>query len=490
MGKLLSLFFKNTTFKQIFLKNTFWTTFSEVVSRGMKFLLIPFAARVLGPEQFGILNYTYSLVLLYFLFSDFGIGLLFVREYQKESSEEDLLSTMFYCKMFFIVLGLIASFVAVIFVKDPLVFSIYFIYLGVALINQLKGLLITLCGAMLRFEYFSVVNMVESAIVTGLGCLILVYSPTLMNYASVYLIGASIGLWLLLSMVKNDLPRYTAFDFKHVKRILVWSFPFLATTLVSVLLLTSDVLMIKWIRGAEEVGYYQAALKLFQISTIFGGHIVGPFYAILSKVHNDHDRLVVMLRQGLSVLIMVGLPLSVGGFLLGEQLILDIFTDLYAQSGFAFRLMIVSAVVMFPLNLLNLLMVVVDKQVKNMFITGVSTVVNIVANLILIPFFGFIGAVIGTFIARIFDFVWTYFYCKKVLGPRSFFHLRSLVTYCIASLIMSGSIFMSQMWLNMSVVSVVVGVVTYCLCLVAFKDVHFVRLYSLLIKHKVFGGGR
>jgi O-antigen/teichoic acid export membrane protein len=50
MNYFKEVLFKNKSPRQIVLKNTFWLSLGQFFTRLFKFLLVVFAARILGPE--------------------------------------------------------------------------------------------------------------------------------------------------------------------------------------------------------------------------------------------------------------------------------------------------------------------------------------------------------------------------------------------------------------------------------------------------------
>jgi O-antigen/teichoic acid export membrane protein len=83
----------NTSPKQIVLKNTFWLSLGQILYRLFKLLLIVFAARILGPEGWGSFQYVLSIASMFFIFSDWGIGNLLVRDYQQKEDFEERIRT-------------------------------------------------------------------------------------------------------------------------------------------------------------------------------------------------------------------------------------------------------------------------------------------------------------------------------------------------------------------------------------------------------------
>ena len=60
-SNIKSLFFENKNVKQIILKNTFWLTLAEVISKGVSFFLLIWIARYFGPTNYGKIARTFNL---------------------------------------------------------------------------------------------------------------------------------------------------------------------------------------------------------------------------------------------------------------------------------------------------------------------------------------------------------------------------------------------------------------------------------------------
>ena len=87
MEKLKNFLFNNLSPKQTILKNTFWLYFSEIISKGFRLLVFIYIIRVLGPKNFGVFEYLLSFVGIFFLFADFGILTIFIRDYQQQQDK-------------------------------------------------------------------------------------------------------------------------------------------------------------------------------------------------------------------------------------------------------------------------------------------------------------------------------------------------------------------------------------------------------------------
>src|SRR3989339_817639 len=79
-----SLLFFNLHPRQTVIKNAVWLGLAQVLSKLLKLVLVIVSARLLGPRGFGTFNYVLSIMSVYFIFSDWGINTLIVRDYQQK----------------------------------------------------------------------------------------------------------------------------------------------------------------------------------------------------------------------------------------------------------------------------------------------------------------------------------------------------------------------------------------------------------------------
>jgi len=73
LQKIKSFLFENKTDKQTIMKNTFWLMLAEGVSKWGMFFITILIARLLWPEQFGILSFVMSFVAMFIVITDFGL---------------------------------------------------------------------------------------------------------------------------------------------------------------------------------------------------------------------------------------------------------------------------------------------------------------------------------------------------------------------------------------------------------------------------------
>src|SRR3989344_2430501 len=78
--------FRNTTSKQIIIKNTFWLFLAEGINKGLMFVLTIIIANYLGVNDYGKFSFAFAFVALFSIFSDFGLSTILVRDVTRDKS--------------------------------------------------------------------------------------------------------------------------------------------------------------------------------------------------------------------------------------------------------------------------------------------------------------------------------------------------------------------------------------------------------------------
>jgi len=99
--------------------------------------------------------------------------------------------------------------------------------------------------------------------------------------------------------------------------------------------------------------------------------------------------------------------------MLSEDILNFLYGAKYAASAIALQIISLYLFLKFINFLLGIVLSSIDKQGKRMLGQGITAGLNIILNLLLIPFIGFIGAAIATLITEIFLFAAYYTFVSK-----------------------------------------------------------------------------
>jgi O-antigen/teichoic acid export membrane protein len=184
------------------------------------------------------------------------------------------------------------------------------------------------------------------------------------------------------------------FDVKLVRRWFPLALPFAFTFFLTNLYFRADVPILQQFRSFAEVGWYTFAYKPFEALQFIPLAIQVVVYPLLAVYFvADVSRLKLAYERFFKVLVLLGWPLTVGTFVLVHPII-RVFSPsgAFAQSEAALRILAFAIVFLFANSAFYAMLNAINRQHMNAWATGLAAAINIVLNLIFIPFFGYLAA--------------------------------------------------------------------------------------------------
>jgi len=396
-------------FGKLLVKNTVWLFLANVFAKVFKLGLVIMMARTLGPAAFGNFSYFLSLFGLVYLLLDVGISQVYVREYQRDGVDDDrLFGTSIYAKTVMSIVTLLLLFGYSVFIQSPELKMIAILTSLSCLVWTMRLFFVSVTRSRLHMKTESISFCVENFVTSGLGILFLFVWPSLPLVALAYFLGALTGLIVLLVMSESLFPSHFYFDRAMLKRLFPIWVPVLGTSIVYPIISTTDTVMIKWMLGPESVGIYQAAYKFIQFLGLIPFVVASVLYPFFSKWHQDKDQLLSLIKICFSLSGLIVFPFSVAGALLAPRIFMFFYGPAFAESVPIFIAFLALLLPFFITTLFNQLLLALDAQNQNFWISLISALVNVVLNVIFIMYMGVLGATIATVISRWLDFALTY----------------------------------------------------------------------------------
>jgi O-antigen/teichoic acid export membrane protein len=167
-----------------------------------------------------------------------------------------------------------------------------------------------------------------------------------------------------------------------------------------------DQVLLGLLTDKTQVGQYAAAAKLPAVVSGFIAIWVSAVYPHASKLFTkDSDALRRQLGSFTSLSVVVALPMAAGSAIVGTDVITGLFGPAYGAAGGPFAiLMAASAIVVVAINYTSVAMAVDQERTFAWAVTAAS-IINVLLNLLLIPFDGAIGAAIATVVAELVVFL-------------------------------------------------------------------------------------
>jgi O-antigen/teichoic acid export membrane protein len=247
------------------------------------------------------------------------------------------------------------------------------------------------------------------------------------------------------------------------------SFPLMLNHLLATLFFKVDVPMLQAMQGPTVVGWYSTAYKWIDALNIIPAYSTMALFPVMSRqAVEDKDALMRSTRFAIKFLVMVALPIAVMTTFLAPFLMLVLGGQSYLpHAAIALQIMIWSIPFGWINSVVNYILIALGQQSKltRAFVVGLSF--NIIANLILIPYFSYVAAAAVTIMSELVEGFVFMIYLERSLG--SIRWIRLLWRLFAAA----GAMFvlMGLAWAWHPVAGVIVGPIVYLGALVALKAI-------------------
>ncbi|HVA23319.1 MAG TPA: oligosaccharide flippase family protein [Chloroflexota bacterium] len=171
------------------------------------------------------------------------------------------------------------------------------------------------------------------------------------------------------------------------------AYPIMLNQLLVVFFFKIDVLILPVFRSNAEVGLYGAAYKFVDAMLLVPSAFVPALFPILSRqAASQRDALRRGTDLGLKVLLLIAMPLVAGFEVFAGDITSGFFGDKFAGSAIALRILMLYLPFSYVNGLTQYVLIALDKQKTIVRFFAITAVFNVVANLALIPRFGYIAA--------------------------------------------------------------------------------------------------
>jgi len=205
-------------------------------------------------------------------------------------------------------------------------------------------------------------------------------------------------------------------EMRNIKEYLSIGIPTVSSSLSYWIVESSDRYIIGILLSTTFVGYYSPSYTLGNLIVM----LMFPFSVILlpllSKYYDENkmDEVRLYLKYSLKFFIALAVPAAVGLSLLSKLIIELLSTPEIAANGYFITPFVTVSAILFGIYNIIINVILLNKKTKIVGIIWVfAAILNITLNLIMIPYFGIIGAAIATLAAYTLAFVITLFYSLK-----------------------------------------------------------------------------
>lgn len=446
-------------------KNIILNGINTVTSLLFPVITFPYAARVLLPEGIGTFNFLNSIVGYIILLTSLGIPMYAAREVSRHRSDkahrdritvEIILLSAMLCLFGYVIVWILANYIPEIHREAKLFYvlslAIVFNSIGVDWFYQ----------AIEDFKFITIRAIIIRSL-SAVSLYLFVHTPGDLLIYGIINLGATVGNNLINFLHLRHHLSFKLFrvsDLKVMRHLPPALHIFILNLIIS-LYIQLNTIMLGFLAGEEEVGYFTAGTKISHMALTFIasiGTVIFPRCAHL--IHEGlMDEFKNIINKVLRLYIGLSLPMTVGLMVLASPLTLIFCGEEYVES---IPVLILNAPVIIFICLTGIMgiQILFPMDKTNLVIWSVSgaAVSNILLNFLLIPSMGATGAAWATLMAEGMVFV-----LQLILGYRYYpFKIRELLQwrYIAGALLMGCCVYAATLPFNTDWMRLVVGIPT------------------------------
>ena len=456
-------------------------------------ITFPYISRILNPTGIGLTSFFSSIGNYGILLASLGISTYGIKAVASVRDDRDKLSKVVQELM---IINVAMSIITTV--------ILLFMTIFITQLNREFSLLLITCGTILSSPF--ALNWLYSgmeeytyittrSVVFKILSLILIF--LLVKRPEDYIVFASISLFSSLSSnILNlwhsrhfiNIKLYKNLQFKHHFKPM-W---YLFASLLAVNIYTNlDTVMLGFINGNEDVGYYSVASKvkwiLLSLITSISAVLLPRLSFYISK--NDTSNFRKILKESSAVIFFIAIPLMVFFIVEAKDSILLLGGSQYLPATLAMQILMPILLISGFSNITgNQILIPMNREKYFMVAVTIGAVINLILNLLLMPKFGIIGASVATLFAELSQMMVQLHFSKEYLVSN--ISIKSLVNVIIATVVSTIPLIILNQLITITIpfyslmLEGFAFFSLYLVILLLLKEEVTIQLFSLLAKKK------
>ena len=412
--------------KEKVVRNVVWAVTGKVVTLLGSLLVGILVARYLGPEQYGLMNYVVSFVMLFQVLASFGMDNIEIREESKSPEEKNkIIGTAFTLKIIFAIITIaLVCITAWLFETDSFTRWMIALY-SLSMIMNSFNVIRNYFTSLVWNEYIVKTEISRTLIGAGVKVLLLLLEAPLIYFFIALLFDTILiaGGYLMSYRRKIDSIRKWRFDKETAMYMIKQSFP-LAVSLSAVLIYHRvDQIMVGKMLTNTELGYYSVACRFTEIIMFIPTILAQTITPILVRNYKENFAIYRnKTQQFVNITVWICIIISIITALISHWLILYTFGSQYLPATIVLQILAFKSVGD-ALSATAGNMIIIEGLQKYAWIRSVTACfVCVGLNLLFIPKWGLIGTAIASIL--------TYLYAgtiSNIFIPQYWFVLKTQI---------------------------------------------------------------
>lgn len=450
-------------------RNTIANTIGKLISAILGLWAIALMTRFLGPEGFGGYTTVVGFLQFFGILVDFGLALTTIQLLATNRGAEDkVLGNMLAMRLISAIVFLsLAPLIALLFpysltIKQGIaITAVHFLFIAVTQI--------------LTAVFQNYLRMGRAAGAEIIGRLFLlggIFLTIKMNWGLIGMLGATISggagqMAALLLLTRTLVPLSLRFDREFWLMAIFRSAPIAISIILNLIYLRADIVILSLFADQKAVGVYGAAYRVIDFVSAFPFMFIGLVMPLLSGAWaaGDKGRFTRFVQRAFDGLILLAIPLLLGGILAAPSLMTMLAGAEFGLSGTVLQILIIALATIFIGTLGGHAVVAIGKQKQMIWGYLACAILSLAGYLIFIPRYSLWGAAWVTVFSQLFIASVTWLVVIKTSRLR--LSLKIPARAFLASLPMVAALY----WLRESnvLLMIAVGTAVYFAGLLLFK---------------------
>lgn len=457
----------------------------QVVMKILGFLFNVYIVRRLGAGAFGQYSAVMAFIAIFAIFSDLGMAPYMLREIARDRKNVYWLLPNVVLIRFLLsaLVVVVATAAAYLLGKEPDVILGTFIAACSLFLYAFQGPLDSTLVAWERLDYAASFSLVNQLVFWSLGTLFLLLGWGFIGLLTATLAGvavmAALEGWVVFRQIRF---RELAFSIRRWKEVLKAGMPFGISGLSFSLQGRFDSVLMSIVLTNAAVGWYNVPLQLIYMLMLLAQSVSASMFPSLTRAYSENQNSIYgIVHRSLKYLLMISLPIAVGGTIIADKLIVTLYTQEFTNSIPLMRILIWTLPLLFVSELTGILIMALRQEKAGAKINVSNALLSVTLNLLMVPTLGAIGAALASLLGRGIRLgqYWKLLGSKLLVGDR----WRELIRLFLAAGAMGVGLFFLR-HLNLFV-SIGLGGALYVVALFVFRAVErdeLRQLVNLLLK--------
>lgn len=395
------------TYLQRVISNTGWLLVERTLRYTIGFLVGVWIARHVGPEQYGLLNYAGAVIVVLAFMSTLGLDALAVRDIVRDpAARDETVGTVLVLRLAGGLLMVLAA-AAIAYSADhgdPRA-AVMIMLISVAQLLQAFDSLDCWFQAVVASRYTVFARMTALLTMTAVRIALIVTHAPLVAFAWAILAESTVLALAMLVVYRRSGQRIGAWraTMARAAALLREGWPLMLSALVAAASLRIDHVMLGQMAGFAEVGAYAIAVRIVEVSFVIPAVVIASvFPAMISAKQQDRVTYEARIQALFDSMLWSALAIAVPLSLLAGVVVRVLAGNAYAAAGPVLEVLAWMPVLVF-LGVIRQRWLLAENQLgAGLAVEAAGCGLNVLANLVLIPRHGAVGAAYASLIGSAF----------------------------------------------------------------------------------------